>query len=105
MRPIHIFAGALLCGVLISPVGLKAQESKKTTTTTTTTETQRYYDPVEKDYHAWNDSEDHAYRVYLQDNHHDYLEFGKANEKERTEYFKWRHGHPDSVIVKEKEKH
>jgi hypothetical protein len=96
--------GALLLGVaLVTPVALKAQdESKKTTTTTTTTstETKRYYDPVEEDYHVWNDQEDRAYRVYLQEKHTDYVEFPKVKVTEQREYFKWRHGHPDSMIIK-----
>jgi hypothetical protein len=82
-------------------LNVKAQEeTKKTTTTTTTTETKRYYDPVEKDYHVWSDQEDRAYRMYLQERHQDYVEFPKVTTTERTEYFKWRHGHPNSVIFK-----
>jgi hypothetical protein len=96
--------GALLLGVaLVTPVALRAQdESKKSTTTTTTTstETKRYYDPVEKDYHMWNEQEDRAYRVYLQEKRTDYVEFPKVKVTEQREYFKWRHGHPDSVIIK-----
>src|SRR5712672_4203400 len=89
MKPAYILSGALLCGALFAPTGLKAQEERKTTTTTTTTETQRYYDPDEKDYHEWNTSEDRAYRVYLQDKHRDYIEFPKVKEKDRKEYYKW----------------
>jgi len=93
--------GTLLLGVaLVTPVVLKAQdESKKTTTTTTTTETKRYYDPVEKDYHIWTEQEDHAYRVYLIEKNRAYVEFPKVKVTEQREYFRWRHGHPDSVIV------
>src|SRR5258706_11920319 len=89
MKPAYILSGALLCGALLAPTGLKAQEERKTTTTTTTTETQRYYDPDEKDYHEWNTSEDR------QEKHRDYVEFPKVKEKDRKEYYKWRHGHPD----------
>src|SRR5258706_11583556 len=105
MKSSYILSGALLCGALLAPAGLKAQEERKTTTTTTTTtETQRYYDPDEKDYHEWGTSEDRAYRVYLEEKHRDYVEFPKVKEKDRKEYYKWRHGHPDEVIVKEKVK-
>jgi Ni/Co efflux regulator RcnB len=103
MRRSHILSTLLLGAVLAAPVALKAQdESKKTTTTTTTTstETKRYYDPVEKDYHMWNENEDRAYRVYLQEQHRDYVEFPKVKVTEQREYFRWRHGHPDSVIIK-----
>lgn len=103
MKPLHICTGLLLGSVLIAPLGLRADDERKTTTTTTTTtETQRYYDPVERDYHEWNEAEDHAYRMYLQEHHREYVEFPKAKVKEQKEYYKWRHGHPDTVIIKEK---
>ena len=92
--------GALLLGVaLVTPVAVKAQDESRRTTTTTTTETKRYYDPVEKDYHVWNEQEDHAYRMYLREKHRDYVEFPKEKVTEQREYFRWRHHHPDSVIV------
>ena len=104
MKRFHIAAAFLLGSVLVAPVGLRAQDEtrKTTTTTTTTTETQRYYDPVVKDYHEWSDTEDRSYRIYLKDRHRDYVEFQKMKPKEQKEYFKWRHGHPDSVKIKEK---
>ena len=103
MKRFHIAAGLLLGSVLVAPVGLRADDERKTTTTTTTTtETQRYFDPVEKDYHEWNDTEDRSYRMYLREHHRDYIEFQKTKPREQKEYFKWRHGHPDSVTIKEK---
>ena len=42
----------------------------------------------------------HANAVYLTEQHRDYVEFPKVKVVEQREYFKWRHGHPDSVIVK-----
>jgi hypothetical protein len=101
MHGLRIINGLLLGIVLIAPVALRADDEKKTTTTTTTTTTsQRYYDPDEKDYHTWTTQEDHAYRVYLGEVHRDYVEFPKVKVTEQREYFKWRHGHPDSVIVR-----
>jgi hypothetical protein len=103
MQGSRILSTLALGAALIAPIALRAQdESKKTTTTTTTTstETKRYYDPVEKDYHVWNEQEDRAYRVYLQEKHTDYVEFPKVKVTEQREYFRWRHGHPDSVIIK-----
>jgi hypothetical protein len=109
MRRSEILSTFLLGAALIVPVAVRAQDEprEKTTTTTTTTETKRYYDPVEKDYHAWNDQEDRAYRVYLKEKHRDYVEFPHVKVTEQREYFRWRHGHPDSVIVttEKEEKH
>ena len=60
----------------------------------------RYYDKDHRDYHAWNEHEDRAYRVYLGEHHREYREFGTINTSRRTEYFRWRHEHPDNVIFK-----
>ena len=102
MQRSQILSTLALGAALIAPVALKAQDEsrKTTTTTTTTTESKRYYDPAEKDYHQWNDQEDRAYRLYLQENHRDYVEFPKVKTTEQREYWRWRHGHPDSVIIK-----
>jgi hypothetical protein len=97
MHAFRIVNGIFLGVVLIAPVALRADDEKKTTTTTTT---QRYYDSDEKDYHEWTPTEDRAYRVYLTEEHRDYVEFPKTKVTEQKEYFKWRHGHPDSVIIK-----
>ena len=97
MQAFKIANGLLLGAALIAPLALLADDSKSTTTTTTTT---RYYDSDKKDYHQWTPSEDHAYRVYLGEQHRDYVEFPKEKVTEQREYFKWRHGHPDSVIIK-----
>ncbi len=81
-------------------VAQQQEEHSSTTTTTTTTETQRYYDPGYKEYHNWNANEDRAYRMYLQEQKRDYVEFPKTTETQRTEYWKWRHNHPDKLIFK-----
>ena len=99
MHGFRILNGLLLGVALIAPVALRAQD-EKTTTTTTTTSSKRYYDTTEKDYHVWTTGEDRAYRVYLTEQHRDYVEFPKVKVVEQREYFKWRHGHPDSVIIK-----
>jgi Ni/Co efflux regulator RcnB len=98
----YILSTLLLGASLAAPIALKAQdESRKetTTTTTTTTETKRYYDPEEKVYRNWTADEDRAYRRYLQENHRDYVEFPKVKTTEQREYWRWRHGHPESVTV------
>ena len=102
MQRSQILSALALGAALIAPVALRAQDEsrKTTTTTTTTTESKRYYDSEEKDYHQWNDQEDRAYRLYLQENHRDYVEFPKVKTTEQREYWRWRHGHPDSVIIK-----
>jgi hypothetical protein len=94
MHGFRILNGLLLGAALIAPVALFADDTKASSNTT------RYYDPDQKDYHEWTPGEDRAYRVYLGEQHRDYVEFPKVKETEQREYFKWRHGHPDSVIIK-----
>src|SRR5260370_2169078 len=102
MRRYQLLGGLMLGAALMAPVALKAQEESKktTTTTTTTTETKRIYDPVEKDYHVWNDQEDRAYRIYLQEIRRDDVEVPKGKTTDQTEHGRRRHGHPNSVIFK-----
>lgn len=100
MKRSKTLATILLGGALMIPAYAVAQTQEKTTTTTTTTETQRYYDPDLKVYHEWNKNEDRAYRMYLDQEHRDYMEFPKATTVQQTEYWKWRHNHPDKMIFK-----
>jgi hypothetical protein len=55
----------------------------------------RVYDPYHKDYHNWDDREDHYYREWLADRHMDYREFSRLKEREQREYWKWRHEHEE----------
>jgi hypothetical protein len=100
MQGFRIVNGLLLGIALIAPMALRADDTKKTTTTTST----RYYDLDEKDYHDWTPNEDRAYRMYLGEQHRDYVEFPKTTVVQQSEYFKWRHGHSDSVITKTEQK-
>src|SRR5205823_6118211 len=54
-----------------------------------------YEDRINDDRHEWNESEDRAYRRYLDENHHKYRDFAKANRREQENYWKWRHNHHD----------
>ena len=55
----------------------------------------RVYDKQHKDYHNWDEREDHAYRRYLSERHEEYREYSKLKEKQQREYWNWRHSHPD----------
>lgn len=55
----------------------------------------RVYDKDHKDYHNWNDNENRAWGQYLTENHRQPHEFSKANKKEQSQYWNWRHAHPD----------
>jgi hypothetical protein len=87
-RTLSVF---FLSACLFLPVALKADDHQND---------RRYYDRDHKDYHTWNNQEDKAYRVYLGEQHRDYREFNRENRTRQTEYFRWRHDHPDSTIFK-----
>lgn len=55
----------------------------------------RYYDRNHKDYHHWDDHENQSWHKFLGENHRKEHEFAKANRKEQSEYWSWRHSHPD----------
>lgn len=55
----------------------------------------RVYDRDHKDYHNWDDHENHAWGVYLTNNHRENHEYAKAKRREQSRYWKWRHEHPD----------
>jgi hypothetical protein len=55
----------------------------------------RVYDKDHKDYHNWDDHENQAWNRYLSENHKQAHDFKKANKKEQSQYWNWRHSHPD----------
>ncbi len=55
----------------------------------------RVYDSHHKDYHNWDDHENHAWGIYLTNNHKKDHEFSKSSKKEQSNYWNWRHSHPD----------
>ena len=53
----------------------------------------RVYDRDQRDYHAWNESEEHAYRRFLAERHREYRDFFRLKDKQQREYWSWRHRH------------
>jgi len=58
-------------------------------------EHKRVYDKGHKDYHNWDDNENRAWGQFLTENHRESHEYAKSNKKEQSEYWNWRHSHPD----------
>ena len=92
MKHFLILGGLCMAAALIAPVTLKADDDHR--------HDKRYYDRDGKDYHQWDDHEDRAYRLYLQEHHREYRVFPKTNAAQQREYFLWRHAHPDGVLFK-----
>jgi hypothetical protein len=55
----------------------------------------RVYDKNHKDYHNWDDNENHAWGQYLNENHKKSHEYANSNKREQSQYWNWRHAHPD----------
>ena len=84
-------ASLFLTAALAAPVAIMAapapQESRRAQV--------RVYDKQHKDYHNWDDNENRAWGQYLTDNHRNPHEFSKANKREQSKYWNYRHSHPD----------
>jgi type III secretory pathway component EscR len=92
MHRFLILSALVLSTALIGPAVARADDANH--------HEKRYYDKSGKDYHAWNDNEDHAYRAYLQEQHQDYRGFNTVNPAQQQQYFKWRHEHLDNTLFK-----
>jgi Ni/Co efflux regulator RcnB len=57
-----------------------------------------YHDNHHKDDHHWNDHEDRAWRIYREQHHRKYVSFEEAKERDRQDYWAWRHNHSDALL-------
>ena len=55
----------------------------------------RTYDPYYHDYHVWTDAELPHFNAWIAETHHSNVEFAKLPNKDRQNYWRWRHDHPD----------
>lgn len=85
--------GVLSCTLLTSPGAALAQEHRKEAEND-----RRYQDARHHDEHAWNDHEDRAYRMWLEQRHHKYSEFDRLKSRDQQAYWDWRHNHSDAQL-------
>lgn len=85
----NILVALSLSVALITPVCLQAQDHH---------DDKGYYDKHHKDYHHWDDNEDKAWRIYLEQQHHAYYDWNRANARQQQAYWDWRHNHSDAVL-------
>jgi hypothetical protein len=86
----HRYLAVFFLGAaLLAPISVLADDDHANR------QTKRYYDKDARDWHQWNDNEDHAYRQFLTENHKKDHDFTKASRVEKRDYFNWRHDHPD----------
>jgi hypothetical protein len=91
MRFTHrCISSLLLAATLGAPVAVLATPGQKDVGVQV-----RIYDSRHKDYHNWDDHENHAWGLYLSSNHKKDHDFSKSSKKEQSQYWDWRHSHPD----------
>lgn len=83
-------ASLLVTSALVMPVAVMAVPGAQEASVQV-----RVYDKNHKDYHNWDDNENRAWGVFLTENHRDHHAYSKSNKKEQSEYWNWRHAHPD----------
>ena len=89
-RPYRFVSSLFLAAVIAAPVSTIAAPVPQAGVQL------RIYDRDHKDYHNWDDNENRRWGLYLQENHRKDHDFRKANRKEQSEYWKWRHEHHDA---------
>ena len=89
-RAHRCIASLFLTAALVAPVSIMAFPAPQDASVQV-----RVYDKDHKDYHNWDDHENRAWGQYLTENHRQPHEFSKANRKEQSQYWNWRHAHPD----------
>jgi hypothetical protein len=90
-RPNRRFASLFLTAALAAPLSVMAAAAPQAVGVQV-----RVYDRDHKDYHNWDDNENRAWGQFLVENHRTSHEYKKANRKEQSQYWNWRHSHPDS---------
>ena len=90
MHRTHRYIATLfMAGALAAPVSIMAAVPQEASVQV------RVYDRDHKDYHNWDDNENRAWGRFLTENHRNSHEFSKSNKKEQSQYWNWRHSHPD----------
>jgi hypothetical protein len=98
MRPLtRFYSIGLLSATLLAPVTILqgtalAQDDHRAENA------RRYQDAKHHDEHAWNDHEDRAYRIWLQERHRKYNDFDRLNARDQEAYWDWRHNHSDAQL-------
>ncbi|MBV8207846.1 MAG: hypothetical protein JO041_13715 [Acidobacteria bacterium] len=88
------FGSVLIMGALMAPCGALAQDRDHDKDHDRDRK-DRVYDRAHRDYHNWDENEDHAYRRWLDGRHEQYRDFNQLNASQQRAYWNWRHKHAD----------
>jgi hypothetical protein len=89
-RAHHYIASIFLTAALLAPIAITATPAPQASVQV------RVYDRSHNDYHNWDDNENRAWGQFLVENHRKSHQFSTANRKEQSQYWNWRHRHPDT---------
>jgi proteasome lid subunit RPN8/RPN11 len=91
MHRTHRYISTLfLAAALATPVAILAAEPQNASLQV------RVYDRDHKDYHNWDDNEARSYTTFRADHPKYNATFTKTNRKQQSDYWGWRHSHPDN---------
>jgi len=85
-----LLAAALIVPATLAPTVLRADDHDR--------DSHHYQDKKHHDEHEWNNHEDQAYRMWAKEKHRKYTDFQRLKERDRNDYWNWRHNHSDSVL-------
>lgn len=96
----YLLSSFVLTGALAAPIAIRAaatpqDNGRQEEHHRDDKDQRRVYDREHKDFHNWDDREDHSFRIYLGERHREYRPFAKLKVKEQRAYWNWRHDHPD----------
>jgi hypothetical protein len=80
-----LIAAAVIVPVAVTPAVLRAEDHV-------------YHDKAHNEDHHWDDREDHAYRMWVKENHRKYKDFAKLKAEDQQSYWNWRHDHSDAQL-------
>jgi hypothetical protein len=81
-------AGLFLSAALLAPLATKVSAAPQIISV-------RVYDRDHRDYHNWDDRESRSYESYRNEHRGYNVTFQKNNRRQQSNYWKWRHEHPD----------
>jgi hypothetical protein len=87
----RLLSALIVTAALLAPGSGQAAAAQERAVVKAGPVTLRVYDRSHKDYHVWDDQEDHTYRQYLSDNHKTYRPIAKLSNKQQTAYWNTRH--------------
>lgn len=91
MRLIHLQIGTLVLATSLFAFTYPASAKPQAVSAQV-----RVYDSGHKDYHNWDDNENQAWIRYQDEHHMKHHDYKKASKREQSEYWTWRHDHPDN---------